>query len=168
MSRKNAVITPDKGLGAALARSAAAQFSNTVQRARTGRSYADILSDLYIQTDQVLADIATSGDPPLKRAEALRTVAKILPLLQQAEKNARTSIKRKAIEQLTDAELDKYARAMQPRKSRFPLNAGNPSGNTNPVSPEQNPKGSELSHISDEDLERELEILEKNGGVGNG
>lgn len=139
-------ITPQKGLADALARSAASSFSDSVTRARPGRSFADILSDLYTQTDELLADVAASGEPPLKRAEALKSIAKILPLLQQAERNARTTIKRKALEEMTDMEIEQLNKALDKRhkrqqlasgasqeKSRIPLTSGSAGGNTHPL-----------------------------------
>lgn len=116
-AQRGLAVTAQPGLATALARSAASQFSDSITRAAEGRNFADILSDLYTQTDRLLAEISTSSEPALKRAEALKSIAKILPLLQQAERNARTRIKGKALEDLTDDELARLASRL-PRRDR--------------------------------------------------
>jgi hypothetical protein len=126
-------VSDADGLGERLGRASAAQFSNAVSRASGKRSFSDLLSDLYRQTDEVLAQLNSLEDP-IKRVEGIKAIAKTLPLLQSAERNARTMIKRKAVEEMGDEELARLATAVlkSERKHRFPLKPGNSAVNTNP------------------------------------
>lgn len=104
----------------ALGRTAAAALSSSVKRGgKGGKSFADLLSRLYTIADDLVNELETGADASAiaKRSEALKSVAKTLPLLQQAEKNARVAIKRKALEDLTDREVEEAARAVL---GRFP------------------------------------------------
>ncbi len=123
-------ITEQPGLTAALAKSASATFTNSIQRASSGRSFADLLSDLYAQADNLIADIASSGEPAIKRAEALKSVAKILPLLQAAERNAKTSIKGKAAEDMDAGELRELVKNILASEPVSPLGEGERAVNT--------------------------------------
>lgn len=110
-----------------VARQAASEFSASIKRAAPGRSYSDLLSRLYTQADELVDEIARSDEGPAKKAEALKSVGKLLPLLQQAEKNARTSIKRKAIEEMSDAELQAAVLALSPAQTSISPTAVEPT-----------------------------------------
>jgi hypothetical protein len=70
------------------------------------RSYADLLQRLYREFDVTADSIATEADP-VRRADALTKLARALPLMQAAEENANTRINKKAVKDLTDAELER-------------------------------------------------------------
>jgi predicted metallo-beta-lactamase superfamily hydrolase len=69
------------------------------------KSYADLLNSMYDQFYALDAELATSSEPMGKKAETLMRMAKILPLIHQAEKNATVRVKNKSTEELTDSEL---------------------------------------------------------------
>jgi hypothetical protein len=75
---------------------------------RPARSFSDLLARLYQQFDDLADEIATSNETPIKRAEALKSLAKTLPLLKAAEVSASVKLKDKPIEDMTVEELDRY------------------------------------------------------------
>lgn len=164
-SKPTALVTAQPGLTDALGRAAASTFTNSVSRASAGRSFSDLLSDLYAQADNLIADIASSGEPAVKRAEALKSVAKILPLLQAAERNARTSIKGKAAEDMEAGELRDLVRAIlaedndgapvptrAAKKVDFPQPGASQGGSTQTLTKTKKSVRAERKKITDSDV----------------
>jgi hypothetical protein len=121
----------------ALAREASKTFTASIRRAGSGASFADLLSRVYSVADELVTMLETGQDPSAiqKRADSIKSIAKTLPLLQQAERNALTQIKHKALEDLTDAELvklvsDAQDTVTQAGKPRFPHAASKLIGST--------------------------------------
>lgn len=112
-----AVVLDAPSLRRALAREATRTFEGSIQRGgkRGGQSFADLLSRVYNVADELVTMLENGDDPTAiqKRADSVKSIAKTLPLLQQAERNAVTQIKHKALEDLTDAELVKLVAASQ-------------------------------------------------------
>jgi hypothetical protein len=75
------------------------------------RSFADLLSDMYDIGGDLVADLKARADPTAikERAEAFKSVARALPMLQAAERNARGLAGDKKAEDMTQAELKQYA-----------------------------------------------------------
>lgn len=118
MSDKPAKIMNALDLKKAVAREASREFSKQVKR-HGGKSpnFADLLSRMYAETDRILGAIEESSlaaaEPAelAKHVDSLKGLAKLLPALQQAEKNAKTTIKKKAVDELSESELQRLVSA---------------------------------------------------------
>lgn len=98
------------------------QFSGQIQRGGKDahgapQSFADLLSDMYGIGADLVHDLKSRSDPAAikERAEAFKSVARALPMLQAAEANARGLIANskgdgKKVEDMTHAELRAMAR----------------------------------------------------------
>ncbi len=111
------------------------------------RSFADLLSRLYQQFDDLADEIATSNEPPLKRAEALKSLAKTLPLLKAAEDSANVKLKNKAITEMSDDELERVISQARD-KGRFPLQDGNGAGSTDPFAKKQKSDSDDVGSLT--------------------
>lgn len=83
-----------------------APVAASARKPSRGRSSTDLISRLYTQIDNAIDEVEASSDPVTKKVEALKSIAKTLPLLQAAEKSANLKVRNKQIEDLTDAELE--------------------------------------------------------------
>lgn len=98
------------------------QFSGQIRRGGhakdgTPQSFADLLSDMYSIGADLVHDLKARSDPSAikERAEAFKSVARALPMLQAAEQNARGLIAGgkgggKKVEDMTSQELKAMAR----------------------------------------------------------
>jgi hypothetical protein len=98
------------------------QFSNQIRRGGKDKdgapqSFADLLSDMYGIGADLVNDLKERADPSAikDRAEAFKSVARALPMLQAAESNARGLISNstgdgKKVEDMTHAELRAMAK----------------------------------------------------------
>lgn len=91
------------------ARQEADRFSGSVTRTK---NYAALLSDLWAMTENILDQVACSDESLPKRVAMLKDAAKLLPLLDRAEQKHRVSIKRRAVEDMTDKDLEKAVLAL--------------------------------------------------------
>jgi len=79
-------------------------FSGSVSRTK---NYAALLSDLWALAENMLEQVALSDEPLPKRVAMLKDAAKLLPLLDRAEQRHRVTIKRRAVEDMTDQDLER-------------------------------------------------------------
>lgn len=98
------------------------QFSGQIRRGGKNKdgapqSFADLLSDMYGIGADLVHDLKSRSDPSAikERAEAFKSVARALPMLQAAESNARGLIANskgdgKKVEDMTHAELRAMAK----------------------------------------------------------
>lgn len=98
------------------------QFSGQIRRGGHDKdgapqSFADLLSDMYGIGADLVHDLKARSDPSAikERAEAFKSVARALPMLQAAESNARGLIANskgdgKKVEDMTHAELRAMAK----------------------------------------------------------
>jgi hypothetical protein len=90
------VLTPESVLAA----------EKPARKPSRGRSSTDLIARLYEQIDGAIDEVNASADPVTKKVEALKSIAKTIPLLQAAERNASLKVRNKQLEDLTDAELE--------------------------------------------------------------
>lgn len=82
-------------------------------RATARRSVADMLSQLYDIAGGMLDELNETDAPLNKRLTMAKDVAKLLPLLDRAERKAKAYHKGKAVEDMTDGELAKAYREIR-------------------------------------------------------
>lgn len=81
------------------------------------RSVADMLSQLYEIAGGMLEELNIAEEPLNKRLAMAKDVAKLLPLLDRAERRSKSYHRNKAVEDMTDGELTKAYRALKAGKS---------------------------------------------------
>lgn len=105
------------------------QFSEQIRRGGNDasgapQSFADLLSDMYVIGADLVHDLKQRGDPSAikDRAEAFKSVARALPMLQSAEMNAGKLLGAsrgqpgKKVEDMTHAELRAIAKQIVGKK----------------------------------------------------
>lgn len=81
------------------------------------RSVADMLSQLYEIAGGMLEELNMADEPLNKRLAMAKDVAKLLPLLDRAERKSKSYHRNKAVEDMTDSELTKAYKALKSGKS---------------------------------------------------
>lgn len=79
------------------------QFDLELEKERP--SFAGLLGKLYVIAAHVTAELDNPELSTKDKATVLNQMAKTLPLLQEAEKNHKTAIKDKTVENMSNAEL---------------------------------------------------------------
>lgn len=68
-------------------------------------SVAEMLSTLNAQAGMLIEELARAEEPLAKRISMAKDVAKLLPLLDRAERRCSPTVRGKAVEDMTDQEL---------------------------------------------------------------
>lgn len=82
------------------------------------KTYTDRLADLQKMADQLADEIQVADADVGKRLTWLREYAKILPLLERAERRHTVQIDKRGVDDMTDAELRKAVKDLQNLDSR--------------------------------------------------
>lgn len=106
---RQAALSVEAMQARSVARVAAENFAGSVKRTK---NYAALLSDLWAMAENIMDQVACSDEPLPKRVAMLKDAAKLLPLLDRAEQRHMVTIKRRAVADMTDKELEKAVNAM--------------------------------------------------------
>lgn len=82
------------------------------------KTYTDRLSDLQGMADQLAEEIQVADADIGKRLGWIREYAKILPLLERAERRHTIQIDKRGVDDMTDAELRKAVKDMEASDKR--------------------------------------------------
>lgn len=82
------------------------------------KTYTDRLAMLQSMADGLAEEIQIADGDVGKRLTWLREYAKILPLLERAERRHTVQIEKRGVDDMTDAELRQAVKDLQTRESR--------------------------------------------------
>lgn len=82
------------------------------------KTYTDRLAMLQSMADGLAEEIQIADGDVGKRLTWLREYAKILPLLERAERRHTVQIEKRGVDDMTDAELRQAVKDLQSRESR--------------------------------------------------
>lgn len=115
MKKPQIIMAPTTSM--ALERIKASQGAQGKTSRGQKRSVADMLSQLYEIAGGMLEELNLADEPLNKRLAMAKDVAKLLPLLDRAERRSKSYHRNKAVEDMTDGELTKAYRALKAGKS---------------------------------------------------